>query len=150
MLMFDDHLRAIIGHREQSPTDFIKGSASFAVRMKDQHESPSQKEPLLRQSTTRPCKSSFGCEHDRMQAKIELAPFLLDGVKDRFQFAVPLKIQRHKNRRTDFLRQRFHVCSRLVIQIMIATSAPNAVEHFGAPPRDRLVVRYAGYQASFP
>ena len=81
-----------------------------------------------------------------MEPDIELAPFLLDRVEDRFQLAFRLEVQRHEDLGTDLLGQRLDVRLGLVVEIGDGEVRAEGAESLGAAPGDRLIVGDSGNQ----
>ena len=66
------------------------------MRMNDQHESSmASRKPSFEQSTTRPCRSSFGAKAIECRHDVEAAPFLLDGVEYGLQLTLLRQVERH-------------------------------------------------------
>src|SRR4026208_564631 len=79
-----------------------------------------------------------------MKAHVELAPLFLDRLKNPFQLAFDLKIERHENRCLKFFGQRLDIGLRLVVEISDSEIGTEGAEGLGAAPSDRLIVGNAG------
>ena len=75
-----------------------------------------------------------------MQAQVEAAPFLGDGVEHGLELALLGQVERQQQRCVDLAGQRLHVRARLVVEVGDGDIGAEGMEGLGAAPRDRLVV----------
>ena len=130
------------------PPRSISGSASLAMRMKDQQEiSMAWRKPALEQSTTRPCRSAIGANAIECRRKSRRPHRSRDLGEQRLELAVLAQIERCHQLRLELPGQRLDVRLGLLVEVGDRQLRTQPAERLGAAPGDRLVVGDAGDQA---
>src|SRR5262249_11054083 len=97
-------------------------------------------EPVARNVDDAAMQRIFRRKRDRVQQKIELAPFLLDVLEYLLDLAFDGDVERQKYRRFQVFCQRLDVLPRLLVQISDGKLGSQRPKRLGAAPGDRLVV----------
>ena len=83
-----------------------------------------------------------------MQHEVQRAPFALQALEHRFQFAFVQQVQRHQHVGPHLLGQRLDVGQGLVVQVGHGQFGAHGVKGLGAAPGDGVGIGDAGDQAA--
>ena len=139
-----DHLGAVVGHREQRAAILHQRLGELGHA----HERPAGQLHGLQKTFLGAVDHAslqvlLRCEGDRVQAQVEAAPFLGDGVEHGLELALLGQVERQQQRGVDFACQRLDIGSRPVIEVGDRDIGPERPEGLGTAPGNRLVVGYA-------
>jgi hypothetical protein len=129
----------------------MSGSAKWAIRMNDQHETSmvfKKAVPLDIHDTS--VQGLPGREGDRMQHEVEPSPFFLETLEHLLHLAFGVDVQRHEDRGVQRPRERLDVLLRPVVQVGDSKIGAQRSKRLGATPGDRLIVGDADDEAFFP
>ena len=130
------------------PPRSMSGSASLAMRMKDQQEiSMAWRKPALEQSTTRPCRSAIGANAIECRRKSSRPHRSRDLGEQRLELALPTQVERCHQLGLELPGQRLDVRLGLLVEVGDRQLRAQPAERLGAAPGDRLVVGDAGDEA---